>query len=485
MPSTRAPLWKMAGSTVGLAWIVNAIRAAGDDQTGGAREIGRGSFAGADLGVDSQVANFTRDQVTVLASGIQYDDLGGGLHLARTGIFRLHALNEDLAGRIQQRLGLGHGVDGPFHFGIGFHGDAVAFIDVEGGDVHFALEQALDPVGILGEFGFREIVVLFQQIVVEFVQGGGVGRPALGQLGVVLAEVVAREVEERRLHVKLGLELVDLGRGVLFIGGDAAAAIDGAAAIGHLDVLHVLGFVLVIVVIEERLIGVIALDEAAAGCIEMGRGERQAGVFGERIDGLHQPFAESGFAQYPAAIVILQGAGDNLGGGSRRAVHQHDDGILMPVVAVAGGVSLFRRGAAVVGNDGLPFLQELVGHGDAFVEQAAGVGAQIEDQAVDVVLAELFQRVLEFLAGGFVELLDEDVGDAGLQPDGVLHAAREISSRMTVKVRGWSLPSRETTMATCVPRGPFSRSATSVVVRLSVGLSFTFMMMSPGRMPAR
>src|ERR1039458_4084709 len=44
---------------------------------------------------------------------------------------------------------------------------------------------------------------------------------------------------------------------------------------------------------------------------------------------------------------------------------------------------------------------------------------------------------------------------------------REISSRMTVNVIGWSLPSRETTMVTCVPRGPFSRSATSVVVRLS------------------
>jgi hypothetical protein len=77
----------------------------------------------------------------------------------------------------------------------------------------------------------------------------------------------------------------------------------------------------------------------------------------------------------------------------------------------------------VVGNDGLPFLQELVGHRDAFVEQAAGVAAQIEDQAVDVVLAQLLQSVFQFLAGGFVELLDEDVGDAGLQPDGVGDAA--------------------------------------------------------------
>src|ERR1019366_4868442 len=143
-------------------------------------------------------------------------------------------------------------------------------------------------VGILGEFGFREIVVLFQQIVVEFVHGGGVGGPALGQLGFVLAEVVAREVEERRLYVKLGLQTIDFGLGVFFVGGDPAAAIDSAAAIGHLHVLHVLRLVLVIVVIEERLVAVIALDQAAAGRVEMRRSERQAGVFGKRIDGLHQ-----------------------------------------------------------------------------------------------------------------------------------------------------------------------------------------------------
>ena len=62
---------------------------------------------------------------------------------------------------------------------------------------------------------------------------------------------------------------------------------------------------------------------------------------------------------------------------------------------------------------------------------------------------------------------------------------REISSRMTVNRTGSALPSRETAMVTCVPRGPFSRSATSVVLRLSVDLSFTFMMMSPRRRPAR
>ena len=76
-----------------------------------------------------------------------------------------------------------------------------------------------------------------------------------------------------------------------------------------------------------------------------------------------------------------------------------------------------------MGNDGLPFLQELVGYRDAFVEQAAWVLAQIEDQAMNVVLAQLLQAVFQLLASIFSELLDEDVGDAGLQPDGVFNAA--------------------------------------------------------------
>ena len=39
-------------------------------------------------------------------------------------------------------------------------------------------------------------------------------------------------------------------------------------------------------------------------------------------------------------------------------------------------------------------------------------------------------------------------------------------------------------MRTSVPRGPFSRSATSVVFRPSVDLSLTATIMSPGRRPA-
>ena len=61
---------------------------------------------------------------------------------------------------------------------------------------------------------------------------------------------------------------------------------------------------------------------------------------------------------------------------------------------------------------------------------------------------------------------------------------RGISSRMMLNMIGLSMPSRADRHLHLVPRGPFSRSATSVVVRPSVFLSLTSRITSPGRRPA-
>ncbi len=60
-----------AGSMVGLRGIVNAGRSAGNDDAFPAVQRGDGSFAGRDLGVDSQVADFTRDQMTILPACVE------------------------------------------------------------------------------------------------------------------------------------------------------------------------------------------------------------------------------------------------------------------------------------------------------------------------------------------------------------------------------------------------------------------------------
>jgi hypothetical protein len=61
----------------GTARVVNACGAAGDNQPFSGGNFGRGDFAGADFGVDAQLADLTRDEMAVLAARIEDDDLGG------------------------------------------------------------------------------------------------------------------------------------------------------------------------------------------------------------------------------------------------------------------------------------------------------------------------------------------------------------------------------------------------------------------------
>ena len=164
--------------------------------------------------------------------------------------------------------------------------------------------------------------------------------------------------------------------------------------------------VVAVVVIEERNVGVIALDQAAARRVILRGGQRQAGVFHQRINGLHQAFAECVVAQNPGAVVILQGAGNDLGGAGGIAVHHHHDRIIAAVIAVARRIDMLGRSAAFVRNDHVALGQQMIGHRNGFGQQTAGIAAQIEHQALQIVLIQLLQRVFEFAAGGFVELLN-------------------------------------------------------------------------------
>ena len=100
--------------------------------------------------------------------------------------------------------------------------------------------------------------------------------------------------------------------------------------------------------------------------------------------------------------MILNRAGNDLRRRSREAVHQHDDRIILAAVAVLRDVALLRRGAAVMRNDELSLLQELVGHANAFAQQSAGIAAQIENQSLQI--AELIERFGNFMLGGLVEI---------------------------------------------------------------------------------
>ena len=199
----------------------------------------------------------------------------------------------------------------------------------------------------------------------------------------------------RRLSWK-GLDLTGVD---LLVGRDAAAAVDGASGVGELDlaigvVLGCVGRVADVVVVVERDVVVVALDEAAGGRVVVVGREGEAGVFGDLEDGLDEALAEGGFADDEGAVVILQGAGDDLGGRGGVAIDEDDDGELRPLLAVGGAVDLVGEGAAALRDDDLTLVEKLVAHVDGFVEQAAGVAAEIDEKAVKLALfLELVERL--------------------------------------------------------------------------------------------
>ena len=92
-------------------------------------------------------------------------------------------------------------------------------------------------------------------------------------------------------------------------------------------------------------------------------------------------------------------------------------GYLGPCFAAGGAIDLVREGAAALGDDDLALLEELVGHVDGFVEEAAGVAAEVEDEALRS-SPELVEGFADFVAGGLDEAGDVDVADAGADQEG-------------------------------------------------------------------
>src|SRR5258705_7269902 len=131
---------------------------------------------------------------------------------------------------------------------------------------------------------------------------------------VVLAEVEEGIVSEETFLKVFGFHVIDL-----LVGGDASTAVDSSTGVGELDleIALVLGFVFIVtdvVVVIERDVVVVALDEAAGRRVVVVGGKSQTRVLGDSEDGLNETLAEGGFADDQSAIVILQGAGDDFSG---------------------------------------------------------------------------------------------------------------------------------------------------------------------------
>src|SRR5271167_287236 len=350
-----------------------------------------------------------------------YRLLLGGLALLRCQA-RVVALRDSLLRVFRQLLRLGQQVERFLHLRIAFGVDPHAFLLAEFVYEQLGLDIGTDPIAVLSQVGFSEGNFLLVEELAELLDHGIVNFKLFAHL--VIDDVVLGEVEEGVFLQQRVLKLVGLDRGDSYVRSDAAAAVHGSPAVGHLDFVidgrSVGVLAVVVVVVVQRDIAVIALNQTAAGGVVLGRGQRQSGVLRQRIHGLHQALAEGGLAGDQAAIVVLNGAGNNLSRRSRAAVHQHHQRILLAAIAMSRLVNLLRRSASVVGNNDLSLLQELVGHADAFAQQSAGILPQVEDQAVEV--THLIKRLPQLVLGRLLEAGDVNVAYARPNHEMHIHA---------------------------------------------------------------
>ena len=111
--------------------------------------------------------------------------------------------------------------------------------------------------------------------------------------------------------------------------------------------------------------------------------------------------------------MVLQRAGDDLGGGSGPRVDQHHQRDTLENVGPLGAEGELRVVHPPLRIDDGPLVQECVGHRDRGVQHASGIVPQVEDQALEAavagVLPELVDRFAQALAGPELELADPDV----------------------------------------------------------------------------
>ena len=151
-----------------------------------------------------------------------------------------------------------------------------------------------------------------------------------------------------------------------------------------------------------------AVDRAARRRQIARRRELDGAAFAERHDRLHGAFAVGRLADDARSAVILQRAGDDLGSRGRGRVHEHDR---------RHALRARRRHRPICSNCAwrmrpvpltmTPSARNASATAHGRVEQAAGVAAQIEHQAEQLVSAgrgrEIARRLLEIRRRAFRE----------------------------------------------------------------------------------
>src|SRR5260370_14294293 len=97
---------------------------------------------------------------------------------------------------------------------------------------------------------------------------------------IVLREVKESVMLEQRVRESVALDLI-----YLHVRRDPATSVNGAAAVGQLYffVGGIVDVVAIKIIVIQRYIAVVALNQSPAWGVVLGRGQRQSGIVGERI----------------------------------------------------------------------------------------------------------------------------------------------------------------------------------------------------------
>ena len=125
----------------------------------------------------------------------------------------------------------------------------------------------------------------------------------------------------------------------------------------------------------------LTMNAAIVGREPVGNRHAQLRTVAEPINLLDRPFAKRLHANQLAPPPVLNRSGDNFRGAGRPAVDKDGHGdILRDAVVVRSEHALVAGFVALVQHYAV--LQENVRHGDRLIEKAAGIAAQIENQAL-------------------------------------------------------------------------------------------------------
>ena len=133
------------------------------------------------------------------------------------------------------------------------------------------------------------------------------------------------------------------------------------------------------------------LDGTVVGRVIAGGGQFQCCPVVHGKDGLYGTLAESLGPEYQRPTMVLQRAGDDLGGRSRTPVDQHHHRGAVEHIAAGSAEGVISISGTPPGRNDNPFMQEKITHLDCAIEHPARIVAKIQHQPAERPTGLLFE----------------------------------------------------------------------------------------------